>query len=215
MNAYTKRNTILCATGWTTHLGIPVDPNMTSITDEDIEGLMEVIPGLMGDNLDLILHSPGGWAEATEAFLSYLRMKFINIRVIIPYAAMSAAPMLSCAANSIVMGKHSFIGPIDPQIVLQTQSGNQIVSAAQAILDQFKLAKTECQDPTNFNVLYPILGSYGPALIQQYKRCYRSIQNFSIKLVKGLLEKMILKIFPKILPTIYRIIPNLRPMQDI
>jgi ATP-dependent protease ClpP protease subunit len=167
LSAYTNRNTILYATSWTTHLGIPVDPNLTSITDEDVEGLMEVIHRLKGDDLDLILHSPGGSAEATEAFVSYLRMKFTDIRVIIPYAAMSAATMLSCAANTIVMGKHSFIGPIDPQIVLQTQSGNQIVAAAQAVLDQFKLAKKECQDPANLNVWYPILGNYGPALIQQ------------------------------------------------
>lgn len=101
-------------------MGIPIDPGMISIADEDIQGLMEVIHGLKGDSLDLILHSPGGSAEATEAFVSYLRMKFKDLRVIIPYAAMSAATMLSCAANSIVMGKQSFIGPIDPQVVFQT-----------------------------------------------------------------------------------------------
>lgn len=44
--------------------------------------------------------------------------------------------------------------------------GNQSV-AAQAILDQFELAKRECQDPANLNVWYPILGLYGPALIKQ------------------------------------------------
>jgi ClpP class serine protease len=28
--------------------------------------------------------------------------------------AMSAATMIACAADVIVMGKHSFLGPIDP-----------------------------------------------------------------------------------------------------
>lgn len=180
----TKRNTILYATSWTTPIGIPFDPTITSISEEDIQGLMEVIHGLKGDNLDIILHSPGGSAEATEAFVSYLRMKFNNIRVIIPNAAMSAATMLACAANSIVMGKHSFIGPIDPQMVLQTQIGNQQV-AAQAILDQFQLAKKECQDPQNLNVWYPILGQYGPALIMQ---CENAIA-LSKSLVSDWLQK--------------------------
>lgn len=168
LSVHTERNTILYATNWTTPTGIPIDPSLISIAEEDIQGLMEVIHALKGPNLDLILHSPGVSAEATEAFVSYLRMKFDDIRVIIPYAAMSAATMLSCAANTIVMGKHSFIGPIDPQMVFQTQTGNQ-VAAAQAILDQFDLAKNECQDPANLNVWYPILGQYGPALIQQCK----------------------------------------------
>jgi ClpP class serine protease len=120
LNKYTDRNVILYATNWTTTTGLPIDPGAISITDEDIQGLMEVVHGLNGGKgLDLILHSPGGVAEATEAFVTYLRTKFNDIRVIIPYAAMSAATMLACSANKIVMGKHSFMGPVDPQMILQ------------------------------------------------------------------------------------------------
>jgi len=75
---------------------------------------MEVMLELTGNTIDLILHSSGGSAEATEAIVKYLRSKFEHIRVIIPYGAMSAATMLACAADEIIMGKHSFIGPIDP-----------------------------------------------------------------------------------------------------
>lgn len=101
---------------------------------------------LRGPSLDLILHSPGGSAEAIEAIVSYLRTKFSDIRVIIPQSAMSAATMLACASDRIVMGKHSFISPIDPQMILSTQVGVQSVPA-QAILDQFEMAKSECEDP--------------------------------------------------------------------
>lgn len=55
----------------------------------------------------MIIHSPGGSAEATEALVKYLRAKFQHIRVIIPYGAMSAPTMLACPADIIVMGKHS------------------------------------------------------------------------------------------------------------
>jgi len=160
----TGRNTILYATKWT-QAG-DIDPELLMITDEDVQGLMEVIHGLKGPNLDLILHSPGGSPEATEALVSYLRTKFSDIRVIIPQSAMSAATMLACASNRIVMGKHSFISPIDPQLILHTPVGVQAVPA-QAILDQFELAKSECEDPKKLGTWIPILSQYGPALLIQ------------------------------------------------
>ena len=62
----TGRNTILYATKWT-QAG-DVDPEVISITDEDVQGLMEVIHGLKGPNLDLIVHSSGGSSEVTDAY---------------------------------------------------------------------------------------------------------------------------------------------------
>lgn len=162
----TGRNTILYATAWTQTGKQIGSPETISITDEDIQGLMEVVHGLKGKSLDLILHSPGGSIEAAEAFVTYLRTKFSDIRVIIPQAAMSAATMISCSANKILMGKHSSLGPIDPQFVLQTQLGKQMVPA-QAILDQFDMAKKESQDPKKLGAWMPILGQYGPALLVQ------------------------------------------------
>lgn len=161
----TGRNVILYATKWTQPGG---DPSITSITAEDVHGFMEVIHGLNGDALDLILHSPGGSAEATEALVLYLRSKFKDIRVIVPHAAMSAATMLACAANRIVMGKHSFLGPIDPQMIFHTEAGVSSLPA-HAILEQFKLAQKECQDPGLLPIWIPILRLYGPALIVQCK----------------------------------------------
>ena len=161
----TGRNVILYASAWT-QTGKNIDPGLLSITEEDLQGLMEVVHGLKGDKLDLIIHSPGGSPTATEALVTYLRSKFEDIRVIIPHAAMSAATMLACSANSIVMGKHSFIGPIDPQMILQTKLGATSVPA-QAIIDQFRMAQKECKIPEQLNSWFPILEQYGPALITQ------------------------------------------------
>lgn len=159
----TGRDTILYASKWTSPGASPHD---ITIVEEDIQGFMEVIHGLSSQNLDLIIHSPGGSAEVTEALVSYIRTKFDNVRVIVPQAAMSAATMLACSANSIMLGKHSFLGPIDPQIIISTQLGTQYVPA-QAILEQFDKAKEECIDPKLLGCWLPILGQYGPALLIQ------------------------------------------------
>lgn len=185
LSNYTKRDTILYATRW-------IQPgfragDVESIIDEDLEGIMEVTHGLNSKKLDIILHSPGGSAEATEAIVSYLRKKFEHIRVIVPHAAMSAATMWACSANEVLMGKHSFLGPIDPQIILTSDNG-QSLTPAQAILDQFELAKQQCADLSLLNAWIPMLKLYGPALLVQ---CQNAI-DLSQELVKQWLKTYML-----------------------
>ena len=162
----TGRSVILYASKWT-QWSPDLSPELISIGIEDVQGLMEVMYGLPDNGVDLILHSPGGSAEATEAIVNYLRSKFRDIRVFIPHAAMSAATMLACASNRIVMGKHSYLGPIDPQFIIQTELGRASV-AAHAIEEQFEKAKAEIQaQPAALPAWLPILRQYGPALIVQ------------------------------------------------
>jgi len=158
MHALTGRDTILYATRW-------LDGSFpgTSITLEDMQGMMEVCRNLTGPSLDLILHSPGGSAEATNSIVRYLRHKFTDIRVFVPLAAMSAATMWALAGNSIVMGKHSQLGPIDPQL-----STGQWQHPARALINQFEIIKQECsQDPSVLGAWLPILQQYGPAVLYE------------------------------------------------
>jgi Serine dehydrogenase proteinase len=158
----TGRPTILYATAWIAQPNAP--PALTSVTDEDMHALMEAVHGIAGPNLDLILHSPGGSAGAAEAIVKYLRSKFDHIRIIVPHMAMSAATMISCAANEIVLARHSFLGPIDPQLLIQTGLGPRYVPA-QAILDQFQRALQDAADPVKLRVWAPMLNQYGPDLL--------------------------------------------------
>jgi len=168
LSKHTTRDTILYSTQWTASSNI--SPDVISITEEDIQGFMEVVHGLKNNNLDLIIHSPGGSPVATEAIVKYLHKKFQNIRIIIPQAAMSAGTMLACAGHRIVMGKHSFLGPIDPQFILPTHiPGSSRMVPAQAILDQFELAKKECKNSENLGSWIPILNQYGPGLLIECK----------------------------------------------
>ena len=121
---------------------------------------------LQGPHLDLILHSPGGSPLAAEAIVSYLRSRFKHIRVIVPQLAKSAATMIACAANEIMMGEHSFLGPTDPQLPLSTPLGARWVPAL-AIRQQFDRAQKECQDPSKLAAWIPMLQQYGPDLLAQ------------------------------------------------
>jgi hypothetical protein len=183
---YTGRNVIVYASRWTSG---DAPPNLVSIIDEDLQGLMEAIHGLKGDKLDLLLHTGGGSAEATDAIVSYIRQKFNHVRIIIPQAAMSAGTMMACSADEIIMGKHSFIGPIDPQFILQTSVGIQAVPA-HAIIEQFEKAQKEIADnPKMLNSWLPMLSQYGPALLIQ---CKNQIE-FGQQLVESWLDSYMFK----------------------
>lgn len=144
----------------------PIAPSDLQIGLVDIQGFMEAVSNVMERDLDLILHSPGGSAEAAESVVAYLRQRFEHIRVFVPVAAMSAATMVALSANEIVMGQHSQLGPIDPQFIISTPEGPRS-APAKAILNQFELAKKQCKDPSNLPAWMPILRSYAPGLLTQ------------------------------------------------
>ena len=118
---------------------------------------MTALSKLHGDTLDLIIHSPGGQAEATIQIVQYLRKKYKKIRAIVPQNAMSAATMLACACDEIIMGKESAIGPIDPQIAIPFQ--NSIMNMpAHSILKDFAKAKEDVSmNPNLSNIWAPKL----------------------------------------------------------
>lgn len=147
LSNYTQRDTIIYASAFTSHKGPEIPGLVMSVTLEDIQGFMSALHGLKRKDLDLILHSPGGSMEAADQIVQYLRSKYDHIRAIIPQNAMSAATMIACASDEIIMGKHSAIGPIDPQVTFPTPSGS-FTAPAQSILDEFEQAKKEVEKKT-------------------------------------------------------------------
>ncbi|MCE0484368.1 MAG: hypothetical protein LV479_09045 [Methylacidiphilales bacterium] len=146
---YTGRNTVIYAASQ-----LPIIP-------DDIRGFMTAFHELQGDKLDLIIHSGGGSSEATEQIVQYARKKFAHIRALIPERAMSAATMLACACDEIVMGKQSAIGPIDPQFTINGAS-----VPAYAILEDFNRAIADVKtDPKTAALWVPKLNKIPHGLI--------------------------------------------------
>lgn len=151
----TSRNTIAYYSSWLVR-----QVENTDINDNDMNGFMDTVKGLdCSKGLDLILHTPGGSPMAAEAIVKYLRSKFgKNIRVIVPQLAMSAGTMIACSANEIIMGKHSSLGPIDPQL-------NGI--PAYSIQSEFDDAKADlAQGNQNFNYWRLLLSKYPAAYVK-------------------------------------------------
>jgi ATP-dependent protease ClpP protease subunit len=159
----TGRNTIAYYSCFLTHPGI----EEASIADIDKNGFMTVINKLnRSKGLDLILHTPGGNLAATESIVEYLQSMFGNdIRAIVPQIAMSAGTMIACSCKSIIMGKHSNIGPIDPQIRGIPASG---------VIEEFERAKSEVADnPKSIPVWRVIIEKYHPTFIGECERAIR------------------------------------------
>ena len=176
----TKRNVIAYYSGWL-QKKIKELQGELGINDNDKNGFMTAIHKLDPKvGLDLILHTPGGEVAATESIIDYLTKKFPDIRVIVPQLAMSGGTMIACAANKIVMGKQSSLGPIDPQF-------NGV--AAHGILEEFKQAHKEIKkDNSKIAVWQPIINKYHPTLIGE---CQKAVKWSKVIAEKALSERML------------------------
>lgn len=63
---------------------------------------------------DLLLETNGGSTDATEKLVGLLRSCAPDLRVIVPCRAKSNGTLLALAAQEIIMGVTSELGPIDP-----------------------------------------------------------------------------------------------------
>jgi len=66
--------------------------------------------------LDLILHTPGGLVLAAVQIALAIHKRKGKVTVFVPHYAMSGGTLLALAADEIVMGEHSVLGPVDPQL---------------------------------------------------------------------------------------------------
>ena len=116
----------------------------------------------------LFIHSPGGSFDATDELVQYLMARFDEMHVIVPLFAFSCATLVTCAASKIYMGKHSCLGPIDPQIPFSRFDGRISFHSAHSIINQWNEAKRECaKKPSSIIAWQPIIQQYAPCLVKE------------------------------------------------
>jgi ATP-dependent protease ClpP protease subunit len=178
LHAHVGRNVICYYSGF---LSKPSTIQGMEINDDDKNGLMLCVHGLdRKKGLDLFLHTPGGNGAATESLIDYLKQMFGNdIRAFVPQIAMSAGTIVACACKQIFMGKHSNLGPIDPQI-------NGLPAAA--VIEEIKTAYDEItKDNQRAWVWNPILSRYTPGFVQQ---CHWAMQGAQAMVTPFLKDNM-------------------------
>jgi hypothetical protein len=121
------------------------------ISGNDANDLSEVLSDCKTKDVDILIHTPGGYVDACEQVISVLKLWLPDgYRVIVPSMAKSAGTVVALSATEIVMGVNSELGPIDPQfnnipaefIANDPNAGFQLQQIANnAILRMHKLAK--------------------------------------------------------------------------
>lgn len=86
------------------------------------------------DTLELLLHSPGGNADAAFQVVRFFRRHCKRLTVLVPLQAKSAATLMCLGADAIFMGEMAELGPIDVQIQKPVEKGSKPISP----LDEFK-----------------------------------------------------------------------------
>ncbi len=155
LSKHTGRNVIAYYSGW---LQKPTSPEV-AINDKDKNAFMVNVHKIDRSlGLDLILHTPGGDLAATESIVDYIYSMFKkDVRAIIPQISMSAGTMIALSCKSILMGKQSNLGPIDPQM------GGV---PCQGVIDEFEKAKNDIKNnPASAPLWQAIVSKYHPTFL--------------------------------------------------
>lgn len=167
----TGRNVIAYYSAWLTKTAVA----NTGIIDIDQHAFMQAVYGMDKSNgLDLILHTPGGNVAAAESIVDYLHSVFgDNIRAIIPQMAMSAGTMIALSCPEIIMGKHSSLGPVDPQV-------NGL--SCQEAIDEFNQAVAEVTaNPASLGLWQVRIAKYDPTFLVSCKNALEWSRSYTKK----------------------------------
>jgi len=84
---------------------------------EDAQTIIAAIKDTPADMpIDLVIHTPGGLVLAAMQIARAVEAHKAKVTVYVPVYAMSGGTLIALAADEIVLGEFSVLGPIDPQM---------------------------------------------------------------------------------------------------
>lgn len=140
-----------------------------------------------GENIELLLHTPGGDIDAADKLIHMIREKTgdAEFQIVVPHLAKSAGTLMVLGADRVVMSDTSELGPIDPQVLIPDSVGILRWVAAQNYIDAYKthseaLRRDRTDRPSEimFNMLDPAV----------YDKCVKAKER-SRRLAEDLLKR--------------------------
>jgi hypothetical protein len=166
----------------------------TSISGSDVPPFVDLLHDIPpNSNIDLMLHTSGGDIDQAERIVLLCRKRVGTgeFRVVVPDSAKSAGTLIALAADKIVMGEPSELGPIDPQIDIMTSNGERWSRPAHSFLKGIESIAKEVEDNDGklSPVYFPLLDKLDTALIDF---CNVAIER-SKQFARDFLQKYMLK----------------------
>lgn len=147
------------------------DPRV-GVVYADLLPIRDVLSGLAGKALDVILETPGGSGQVAEDIVRLLHEKYDDVAFIVPGYAKSAGTILAMAGDEILMGPGSALGPIDAQLTWQGKT-----FSADALLEGVERIKDEVAQSGILNKAYiPILQGISPGELQSAENALKFAQ---------------------------------------
>ncbi len=110
-----------------------------NIASDIIPEMIKLINKIPSDkeNIDLLIMSYGGDPTVSYRIVNILRERFKKFGVLLPFAAYSAATLISLGADEIYMHPFSNLGPVDPQLAYKKNNGNDTINFGSEDLRNF------------------------------------------------------------------------------
>ncbi len=153
---------LVYATDFINAPGAPV-----SISLFDVDGFADLVSSVRNrddklkdsNEVDVLVHSPGGTPDATERIVNLLRRNFEVVNFIVPHSAYSAATMLALSGNEVILHPVASLGPIDPQI--NGTPARAFIRGFEKVRDLLKE-----QGPEALPAYMPLIGKYSLELLE-------------------------------------------------
>lgn len=134
------------------------------------------------DTVTLLIRSLGGQLNTPLPMHSLARAHFKSVNCVVVREAISAATLVAIGANKIYMGPSACLGPIDPQISLNS-GPNVVKGGVEDIKGYMELVKDFLENDTKVNAFQALVNRIPPEVLGKIKRIEREIQFIADKLL--------------------------------
>ena len=120
----------------------------------------------------LLVQSPGGQIPPSYMMARRLRESFSEMIAFVPHVAYSGGTLIALAANEVVMGEFSRLGPLDPQVGYSPNVDSWMMVSALSMQRAFDTLSVDLRTTAREEVGYPqqvLAEKLDPVIMEDWK----------------------------------------------